>query len=376
MPDKNTFPHYMLKEIFEQPQALRDTISSRISLQDVEVHIGNEIRISSAELRSMRRINIIASGTSRHAGMAGQYMFQELVHIFADVDYASEFEYRNPPIGPEELTISITQSGETADTMAAQRLARQKGSRTIAISNVLNSTVATEADGVLYTHAGPEISIASTKAFTAQMAVLFLLAAYMAQVRESISRDALRIWLEELSAIPEKAEALLQSTDVCRQLADRFHRFEDFLFLGRAIHYPIAMDGALKLKEVSYVHAEGYPAGETKHGPNALIDENLPVVMIATCDRHDSGSVLRYEKSVADLRGFKKQSARVIALASEGDTKVSALADHTIFIPRAPELLAPILEMIPLQLFAYHVAVRKGLDVDRPRNLVKSVTQE
>jgi glucosamine--fructose-6-phosphate aminotransferase (isomerizing) len=324
----------------------------------------------------MRRINIVASGTSRHAGMAGQYMFQELVHIFADVDYASEFEYRNPPIGPAELTISITQSGETADTMAAQRLARQKGSRTIAISNVVNSTVATEADGVLYTHAGPEISIASTKAFTAQMAVLFLLAAYMAQVRESISKDALRTWLHELTALPEKAEVVLQCSDTCRQLADNFHRFEDFLFLGRAIHYPIAMDGALKLKEVSYVHAEGYPAGETKHGPNALIDATLPIVMIATCDHKDPGSVLRYEKSVADMRGFKKQSARIIALASEGDTAVSAIADHTIFIPRAPELLAPILEMIPLQLFAYHFAVRKGLDVDRPRNLVKSVTQE
>jgi glucosamine--fructose-6-phosphate aminotransferase (isomerizing) len=376
MPDQNKFPHFMLKEIFEQPQALKNTIAPRIWLQDVEVRIGNEIRISPAELRSMRRINIVASGTSRHAGMAGQYMFQELVHTFADVDYASEFEYRNPPIGPAELTISITQSGETADTMAAQRLARQKGSRTIAISNVVNSTVATEADGVLYTHAGPEISIASTKAFTAQMAVLFLLAAYMAQVRESISKDALRTWLHELTALPEKAEVVLQCSDTCRQLADNFHRFEDFLFLGRAIHYPIAMDGALKLKEVSYVHAEGYPAGETKHGPNALIDATLPIVMIATCDHKDPGSVLRYEKSVADMRGFKKQSARIIALASEGDTAVSAIADHTIFIPRAPELLAPILEMIPLQLFAYHFAVRKGLDVDRPRNLVKSVTQE
>src|SRR6266536_476174 len=376
MPDKNTFPHYMLKEIFEQPQALRDTISSRISLQDVEVHIGNEIRISSAELRSMRRINIIASGTSRHAGMAGQYMFQELVHIFAYVDYASEFEYRNPPIGPEELTISITQSGETADTMAAQRLARQKGSRTISISNVLNSTVATEADGVLYTHAGPEISIASTKAFTAQMAVLFLLAAYMAQVRESISRDVLRTWLEELSAVPEKAEALLQSTDVCRQRADRFHRLEDFLFLGRAIHYPIAMDGALKLKEVSYVHAEGYPAGETKHGPNALIDESLPVVIIATCDRNDPGSVLRYEKNLANIRGFKEQSGRVIAIATQGDEAIRRLADQTIFTPEAPELLSPILEIVPLQLFAYYMTVQKGLDVDRPRNLVKSVMLE
>jgi glucosamine--fructose-6-phosphate aminotransferase (isomerizing) len=376
MPNKNGFPHFLLKEIFEQPQALRDTIGPRVALNDGGVRIAEEVHIKAEELRALRRLNIVASGTSRHAGMAGQYMFQALLHLLVDVDYASEFEYRNPPIGPGEITIVITQSGETADTMAAQRLARQKGSRTIAISNVVNSTVANEADGVLYTHAGPEISIASTKAFTAQMAVLFLLAAYLAQVRGELSQQAIDGWIEELLALPEKAKAVLECSDECRRLAERFHRCEDFLFIGRAIHYPIAMDGALKLKEVSYVHAEGYPAGETKHGPNALIDENLPVVMIATCDRSDSGSVLRHQKSVADLRGFKKQSARVIALASEGDTEVSALADHTIFVPQAPELLAPILEIIPLQLFAYHIAVRKGLDVDRPRNLVKSVIEE
>lgn len=375
MTDKDAFPHFMLKEIFEQPQALKDAVASRVSLDDAEIRIAGEVRISPEELRALRRINIVASGTSRHAGMAGQYMFQDLLHLFADVDYASEYEYRNPPIGPQEITIVITQSGETSDTLAAQRLARQKGSRTIAITNVVKSTVAKEADGVLYTHAGPEISIASTKAFTAQMAVLFLLSTYLGQVRGSLSRDALRIWIEELLALPEKAATVLESADQCRSLADRFHRFEDFLFLGRAVHYPIAMDGALKLKEVSYVHAEGYPAGETKHGPNALIDENLPVVMIATCDENDPGSVTRYKKSVSDLVGFKKQSARVIALATEGDTEISRLADHTIFIPRAPELLAPILEIIPLQLFAYHVAIRKGLDVDRPRNLVKSVQE-
>jgi glutamine---fructose-6-phosphate transaminase (isomerizing) len=369
------FPHFMLKEIFDQPQALRDAVVPRVSLTDAEVCIAGELRIRPNELRALRRINIVASGTSRHAGMAGQYMFQDLLHLFADVDYASEYEYRNPPIGPEEVTIVITQSGETSDTLAAQRLARRKGSRTIAITNVVKSTVAKEADGVLYTHAGPEISIASTKAFTAQMAVLFLLAIYLGQVRGSLSREALSIWIEELLALPEKAETVLQCVDPCRQLADCFHRFEDFLFLGRAVHYPIAMDGALKLKEVSYVHAEGYPAGETKHGPNALIDENLPVVMIATCDQSDPGSVARYKKSISDLLGFKKQSARVIALATEGDTEISRMADHTIFIPRAPELLAPILEIIPLQLFAYHVAIRKGLDVDRPRNLVKSVQE-
>ena len=376
MPDKNGFPHYMLKEIFEQPKALADTITPRLSLQNAQIRLADETRISSDELRRVRRINIVASGSSRHAGMAGQYMFHDLVHLPADVDYASEFEHRNPLIGHGELTIVITQSGETADTTAAQRVARNRGSRTVAISNVLDSTIAREADGVLYTHAGPEISIASTKAFTAQMAVLFLFAAYLAQVREELPKLDLQKWIEELLALPAKTEAVLKSSDQSRQLADRFHTSEDFLFLGRAIHYPIAMDGALKLKEVSYVHAEGYPTGETKHGPNALIDEHLPVVIIATCDRNDPGSVLRYEKNVANIRGFRQQKARVIALATEGDTAVEGLANHTIFIPPAPELLSPILEIVPLQLFAYHMAVRKDLDVDRPRNLVKSVTLE
>jgi glucosamine--fructose-6-phosphate aminotransferase (isomerizing) len=376
MPDKNGFPHYMLKEIFDQPKALEDTIAPRVSLQEARVRLAEEIRISSEELRRLRRINIVASGTSRHAGMAGQYMFHDLVHLPADVDYASEFEHRNPLIGHGELTIVITQSGETADTTGAQREARNRGSRTVAISNVVDSTIAREADGVLYTHAGPEISIASTKAFTAQMAVLFLFAAYLAQVREELSQEALHRWIEELLALSRKTETVLKSSAQCQQLADRFHRSEDFLFLGRAIHYPIAMDGALKLKEVSYIHAEGYPTGETKHGPNALIDEHLPVVIIATCDRNDPGSVLRYEKNVGNIRGFRQQKARVIAIATEGDAMIEELADHTIFIPEAPELLSPILEIVPLQLFAYHMAVRKGLDVDRPRNLVKSVTLE
>jgi glutamine---fructose-6-phosphate transaminase (isomerizing) len=376
MPDKNGFPHYMLKEIFDQPKALEDTIAPRVSLQEGQVRLAEEVRVSNEELRRLRRINIVASGTSRHAGMAGQYMFHDLVHLPADVDYASEFEDRNPLIGYGELTIVITQSGETADTTAAQREARKRGSRTVAISNVVDSTIAREADGVLYTHAGPEISIASTKAFTAQMAVLFLFAAYLAQVREESPKYVLRRWIEELLALPRKTESSLKTSDQCQRLADRFHRSEDFLFLGRAIHYPIAMDGALKLKEVSYIHAEGYPTGETKHGPNALIDENLPIVIIATCDRNDPGSVLRYEKNVANIRGFRQQKARVIAIATQGDAIIEELADHTIFIPEASELLSPMLEIVPLQLFAYHMAVRKGLDVDRPRNLVKSVTLE
>ncbi|HXY03135.1 MAG TPA: glutamine--fructose-6-phosphate transaminase (isomerizing) [Terriglobales bacterium] len=375
MADKNGFPHYMLKEIFEQPQGLRDTISPRVSIERGQVQL-DDVRIHADDLRALRRINIVASGTSRHAGMAGQFMIQELVNIPVDVDYASEFEYRNPLIGKGELTIVITQSGETADTTASQREAKVRGSRTIAISNVIDSTIAREADGVLYTYAGKEISIASTKAFTAQLAVLYLFAVYLGQVRESLSKDQVRDCLHQLMEVPGKVETVLQSAPVCERLAEKYRSFQDFLFLGRAIHYPIAMDGALKLKEVSYVHAEGYPTGETKHGPNALIDESLPVVIIATCDPNDQGAVLRFEKNVANIRNFKEQSGRVIAIATEGDKQVSSLADQTIFVPSASDLLSPILEIVPLQLFAYYMAVEKGLDVDRPRNLVKSVTME
>src|SRR3984885_6876963 len=375
MDDKAGFPHHMLKEIFEQPRALRDTIAPRVSLDDGAVRL-DDVRITVDELRSLQRINIVASGTSRHAGMVGQFMIQDLANVPVDVDYASEFEYRNPLICRNELTVVITQSGETADTSAAQREAKLKGSRTIAISNVMDSTIAREADGVLYTHAGPEISIASTKAFTAQMAVLFLFAVYLVQRPCQLAREQERRYIRELLELPPKTESVLGSAAACKDLADKYHQVQDFLFLGRAIHYPVAMDGALKLKEVSYIHAEGYPTGETKHGPNAMIDENLPVVIIATCDRNDEGSVLRYEKNVANIKGFKRQSARVIAVASEGDEDMRKLADHRIFIPQTPELLSPILEIVPLQLFAYYMAVRKGLDVDRPRNLVKSVTLE
>src|ERR1700733_12965349 len=371
MADKGGFPHHMLKEIFEQPQGLRDTLAPRVSLEKGLVQL-DDVRITADELCSVERINIVASGTSRHAGMAGQFMIQDLANVPVEVDYASEFEYRNPLICRNELTIEITQSGETADTTAAQREAKAKGSRTIAISNVMDSTIAREADGVLYTHAGPEISIASTKAFTAQMAVLFLFAVYLGQVRGQLAREQERRYIRELLELPPKTETVLGSAAACKDLADKYHQVQDFLFGGRAIHYPIAMDGALKLKEVSYIHAEGYPTGETKHGPQAMIDENLPVVIIATCDRNDPGSVLRYEKNVANIKGFKQQSARVIAIATEGDEQMPSLADHTIFVPHTAELLSPMLEIVPLQLFAYYMTVKKGLDVDRPRNLVKS----
>src|SRR5215469_10613993 len=375
MADKREFPHHMIREIFEQPRGLHDTIAPRISLPDGTAQL-NEVPISREDLRGLSRINIVASGTSRHAGMVGQFMIQELAGIPVDVDYASEFEYRNPLIGHSELTIVITQSGETADTTAAQREAKVRGSRTVAISNVAGTTIAREADGVIYTLAGPEISIASTKAFTAQMAALFLFALYLGQVRESLPKERLAHYIRELLDLPSKVKGVLNSAEQCESIADEFHKVDDFLFLGRAIHYPVAMDGALKLKEVSYVHAEGYPTGETKHGPNALIDENLPVVIIATRDPEDSGSMLRFEKTLGNIAGFKKQSSRVIALASEGDKEVEKLADHTIYIPAAPERLSPILEIVPLQMFAYYMAVKRGLDVDRPRNLVKSVTLE
>jgi glucosamine--fructose-6-phosphate aminotransferase (isomerizing) len=375
MVETRKFPHHLIREIFEQPDGLRRTIEPRVSLAEGRVHL-DEIHISREELRALRRINIVASGTSRHAGMTGQFMMQELAHVPVDVDYASEFEYRNPMIGRGELSIFITQSGETADTTAAQREARQKGSRTIAISNVEGSTIAREADGFIYTHAGREISIASTKAFTAQMACLFLFALYLGEIKDKVSKTLAQHYIGELLALPQKTKTILAASDQVEKLAELYYRVDDFMFLGRAIHYPIAMDGALKLKEVSYIHAEGYPTGEAKHGPNALIDFRLPLVMIATCDPNDSGSVARYQQNVSNMEGFKKQGATLIALATEEDTTIPQLADHTIFIPAAPELLSPILEIVPLQLFAYYVAAKRGLNVDHPRNLVKAVTLE
>jgi glucosamine--fructose-6-phosphate aminotransferase (isomerizing) len=270
----------------------------------------------------------------------------------------------------------ITQAGETADTTGALREAKAKGACTLAISNVVGSTIAREADGVLYTHAGKETSIASTKAFTAQMAVLYLIALHIAQARQGLTQHEVCRHMRELLELPGKAERTLKCREQCEELAGKYHEVDDFLFLGRAVHYPIAMDGALKLKEVSYVHAEGYPTGETKHGPNALIDETLPVVILATCDRSDQGSVRRYEKTVANIEGFKKQGSPVIAVATEGDKRIPKLAVHTIFVPEESELLSPILEIMPLQIFAYYMAVYRGLDVDRPRNLTKSVTVE
>jgi glucosamine--fructose-6-phosphate aminotransferase (isomerizing) len=334
------------------------------------------MEVTEDEFRELKKINIAACGTSWHAGLAGKFMIERLARVPVEVDYASEYRYRDPITTSDSVTLLITQSGETADTIAAQREAKAKGTKTLAICNVVGSMVTREASGTIYTHAGPEIGVASTKAFTAQLTALFLFAVYLANVRRSITLEDAKRYLTELTRMPGKLEALLARDEECEDLAREFHRVQDFLFLGRGIHYPIALEGALKLKEISYIHAEGYPAGEMKHGPNALIDENLPVVIIATCDRHDPASVQRYEKTMSNVKEVKARGGRVLALATEGDEDIREAVDRVIFVPEAPELLAPILEVVPLQLLAYHIAVRRGCDVDQPRNLAKSVTVE
>jgi glucosamine--fructose-6-phosphate aminotransferase (isomerizing) len=303
-------------------------------------------------------------------------MIESMARVPVEVDYASEWRYRDPIVGADEITMVISQSGETADTIAAQREAKAKGSKTLAICNVVGSMITREAAGTIYTHAGPEIGVASTKAFTAQLTALYLFSLYLAQVRGTMSKEQATQAVYELTRIPGKIEQLLTRDEQCEELAKLYVRAQDFLFLGRGIHYPIALEGALKLKEISYIHAEGYPAGEMKHGPNALIDENLPVVIIATRDPKSELSMIRYEKSMSNLKEVKARSGKVIALATEGDEEMKDAADHVLYIPPAPEELAPILEIVPLQLLAYHIAVRRGCDVDQPRNLAKSVTVE
>jgi len=374
--EKSGYKHFMLKEINEQPAAVRDTILGRVSADTGHVFL-SEMHLSDDELRAATQITIAACGTSWHAGLAGKFMIERLARLRTEVDYASEYRYRSPIADPASIGLLITQSGETADTIAAQRELHALGSRTIAICNVVGAAVSREAQGTITTNAGPEIGVASTKAFTAQLTALFLLALHMAQIRGTVT-DAESIQLvAELGKIPGKLEEVLRSVDAqCFELARIFHTSNDFLFLGRGIHYPIALEGALKLKEISYIHAEGYPAGEMKHGPNALIDETLPVVCIATKDPADPTSVLKYEKTLSNIQEVTARSGRVIAIAVEGDQHIRQLVDHIIYIPCAPELLLPILEVVPLQLLAYHIAVRRGCDVDQPRNLAKSVTVE
>jgi glucosamine--fructose-6-phosphate aminotransferase (isomerizing) len=303
-------------------------------------------------------------------------MIETLARVPVEVDYASEWRYRNPIVDKDTITLVISQSGETADTIAAQREAKSRGSKTLAICNVVGSMITREAAGTVYTHAGPEIGVASTKAFTGQLTALYIFAMYLAQVRGAMTAEQAQAAMLELTRIPGKLETVLAHDGACDELAKRYQKVHDFLFLGRGIHYPIALEGALKLKEISYIHAEGYPAGEMKHGPNALIDENLPVVVIATRDVNNPGSVLRYEKTMSNLKEVKARSGVVIALATEGDEEIKEAADHVLYVPSAPEELSPILEIVPLQLLAYHIAVRRGCDVDQPRNLAKSVTVE
>ncbi len=374
--EKGGFKHFMLKEIWEQPRAIRDTTLGRVSLETGTVYLG-EMKLTDDDLRAATSIQIAACGTSWHAGLAGKYMIERLARIPVDVDYASEYRYRDPIADPHALGLLITQSGETADTLAAQRELKALGSPTVAICNVVGAMVAREANGALYTHAGPEIGVASTKAFTAQLTALFLLALKLGQLRGVLTKEQSLSYIEALGRIPAKIEeALNQTSAQCEQLARDFSNSRDFLYLGRGIHFPIALEGALKLKEISYIHAEGYPAGEMKHGPNALIDETLPVVVIATRDETDPGSKLRYEKTLSNIQEVTARSGRVIAIATEGDTTISQLVEHTVFVPHTPELLSPLIEIVPLQLLAYHIAVRRGCDVDQPRNLAKSVTVE
>jgi glucosamine--fructose-6-phosphate aminotransferase (isomerizing) len=374
--EKGGYKHFMLKEIFEQPRAVRDTTLGRISLETGEVFLG-EMQITDDHFRAATQVNIAACGTSWHSALAGKYMIERLARVPTEVDYASEYRYRDPIADPHALGMLITQSGETADTLAAQREMVAKGSMTIAICNVVGAMVAREARGTIYTHAGPEIGVASTKAFTAQLTALFLFALFLAQKRGTITGSESAALVDELSRVPGKIEEVLRQRDgECRQLAKAFASARDFLFLGRGIHFPIALEGALKLKEISYIHAEGYPAGEMKHGPNALIDEALPVVVLATSDEHSPESVLRYEKTLSNIQEVTARSGRVIAVATEGNKQIRELVEHVIYVPRAPELLAPLIEVVPLQLLAYYIAVRRGCDVDQPRNLAKSVTVE
>ena len=375
MAEKGGFKHFMLKEIYEQPRAVRDTTLGRISQETGQIYL-NEVEISEVEFRAAKKINIVACGTSWHAGLAGKFMIETLARVPVEVDYASEWRYRAPIVEPDTVTVVISQSGETADTIAAQREAKAKGSKTLAICNVVGSMITREAAGTIYTHAGPEIGVASTKAFTAQLTALNLFALYLAQVRGTMSAEQARAAMQELTRIPGKLEHILTHDEACEELAKHYQRAHDFLFLGRGIHYPIALEGALKLKEISYIHAEGYPAGEMKHGPNALIDENLPVVIVATKDANNPGSLVRYEKTISNLKEVKARSGVVIALATDGDEEIKEAADHVLYVPPAPEELSPILEIVPLQLLAYHIAVRRGCDVDQPRNLAKSVTVE
>jgi len=368
MLEKGGFDHFMLKEIYEQPRSIRDCMRGRIYPSSGEVQLGG-IKEYAEKLKNIDRIIIVACGTSWHAGLVGEYLIEECARIPVEVEYASEFRYRNPIITEKDIVIAVSQSGETADTMAAIELAKEKGATIFGICNVVGASIPRLSHAGVYTHAGPEIGVASTKAFTAQVTVLTLMALYMAQQRGTISRSRLIHLLTELDSIPDLVKKCLESNDSIRHISVQFKDARNFLFLGRGSGFPVALEGALKLKEISYIHAEGYPAAEMKHGPIALIDEEMPVVFIAT--KNSS-----YEKVISNIQEVKARKGRVIAIVTEGDTIVRKMADYTIEIPDADEIFLPLLATIPLQLLSYHIAVLRDCNIDQPRNLAKSVTVE
>ncbi|TAH11564.1 MAG: glutamine--fructose-6-phosphate transaminase (isomerizing), partial [Runella slithyformis] len=366
--EKGGYEHFMLKEIFEQPRSIADSMRGRIQADEGELQLGG-LRPYMDKLADAKRILIVGCGTSWHAGLVAEYIFEELARIPVEVEYASEFRYRNPIIKEKDFVIAISQSGETADTLAAIQLAKSKGATIFGVCNVVGSSIARETHAGSYTHAGPEIGVASTKAFTAQVTVLTLMAVSLAKRRGTISEELYRQLLIEIAHIPRKIEQVLKAADRVKEIAAIFTYARNFIYLGRGINFPVALEGALKLKEISYIHAEGYPAAEMKHGPIALIDEDMPVVFIATKDSS-------YEKIVSNIQEVKARKGRVIAIVTEGDSFIPSLVDFVIEIPKTHEILTPLLATIPLQLLSYYIAVMRGRNVDQPRNLAKSVTVE
>ncbi|WP_143305334.1 glutamine--fructose-6-phosphate transaminase (isomerizing) [Chitinophaga vietnamensis] len=366
--EKGGYDHFMLKEIFEQPQTIFDSLRGRLDAKKGTLTLGG-IREHMDLLKNANRIIMVACGTSWHAGLVAEYMIEELCRIPVEVEYASEFRYRNPVVGKGDVIIAVSQSGETADTLVAMESAKEKGAIILGVCNVVGSSIARLSHGGAYTHAGPEIGVASTKAFTAQLAVLALIGLKVAMEKGSITTQRFQHLLDELEQIPDKVATALKLNDQIKQIAGKYKDARDFLYLGRGYNFPVALEGALKLKEISYIHAEGYPAAEMKHGPIALVDEHLPVVIVATKDSF-------YEKIVSNIQEIKARKGKVIAVVTEGDQTIPPMADDVIFVPAADELVAPIISVIPLQLLAYHIGVSKGFDVDKPRNLAKSVTVE
>ena len=366
--EKGGYEHFMLKEIFEQPRSIMDSMRGRLELEAGHLNMGG-IRAYEQKFVNAQRIIIVACGTSWHAGLVAEYLIEDLARVPVEVEYASEFRYRNPIITERDIVIAISQSGETADTLAAIELAKSKGATIFGVCNVVGSSIARATDAGAYTHAGPEIGVASTKAFTAQVTVLTLLAMIMGQKRGTITDTKLRELMVELDTIPSKVERALKLDTEIRAIAEIFKDATNFLYLGRGYNFPVALEGALKLKEISYIHAEGYPAAEMKHGPIALIDENMPIVVIATRDSS-------YEKVVSNIQEVKARKGRIIAIVSEGDTVIPAMAEFVIEVPHTSEILMPLVSVVPLQLLSYHIAVLRGCNVDQPRNLAKSVTVE